>query len=100
MFCTVCRWGQFADRLLGILPVFQPEVLLPRESYIYPEPPLLHLRMLSHLQMVPAQNAIEKHAAGDAVKGANPAAVAKRTNPPLRSSLIGLTGTWIQYQSV
>jgi hypothetical protein len=38
VFCTVCRWGPFADwpapfadELLGILPVSRAEVLLPRE---------------------------------------------------------------------
>jgi hypothetical protein len=55
--------GPFADGLLCILPVSQPEVLLPRESSVYPEPALLHLRMLSHLQMAPAQHAIERRAA-------------------------------------
>jgi hypothetical protein len=51
---------------------------LPRESSIYPEPPLLHLRMLPHLQMAPVQHAIETRAAGDAMKGTNPAAVVER----------------------
>jgi hypothetical protein len=35
--------GPIADELLGILPIFQPEVLLPRELSIYPEPLLFHL---------------------------------------------------------
>jgi hypothetical protein len=50
VFCTVCRWDPFADALLGILPMFQPKALLPRESSIYPEPPLPHLGMSSHIR--------------------------------------------------
>jgi len=89
MFCSFCRWAHlpigpshFADVFLGILSKFQPEVLLPRESSMYPEPPLLYLRMSSHLQIAPDQYEIEIHDAGDAVKGGNPAVVAKRTTSP------------------
>jgi hypothetical protein len=35
--------GPIVDELLGILPIFEPEVLLPRELSIYPEPLLFHL---------------------------------------------------------
>jgi hypothetical protein len=80
-FCTVCRWGPFANALLGILPILRP---LPCESFIHPEPLLLHLRITSQLQVVPAQHEFENRAAGDAVKGSNPAAVVEWTSSPPR----------------
>jgi hypothetical protein len=92
MFCTACQWdpllatgpSHFADEFLGLCPMFQPEVLSPRESSIHPEPPLLHLGMSSYLQIAPPQHEIESRAAGDAVKGGNPAGDAKRTSSPPR----------------
>jgi len=91
VFCTVCRWAylpiepsHFADAFIDILSEFQPEVLLPLDMSIYLERPLLYLRMSSYLQIAPAQYEIESRAAGDAVKGGNRAAVAKRTSSPPR----------------
>jgi hypothetical protein len=62
----------------------QSEVLLPRESSLYSEPPLLHLKMSLHRQTAPADHETEIHAAGDAVRGGNPAAVMKITSSPPR----------------
>jgi hypothetical protein len=80
----ICQLGRpiLPIRLLGMFPMFQPEVLSPRESSIHPEPPLLHLGMSSYLQIAPAQHEIESHTAGDAVKGGNPAAVVERPSSP------------------
>jgi hypothetical protein len=82
MLSTVCQWGPFADGLPGILPEYQTEVLLPRESSVYPKAPPLSLRMSSHLQVAPAQYEIETFAAVETIKGGDPAVVVTRTSSP------------------
>jgi hypothetical protein len=78
------RTRPFADGLLGISQMSQPELLLPHESSICPEHPLRHLRISSYLQAAPAQTEIKSRAAKDAVKRRSPAAVVKRTSLPPR----------------
>jgi hypothetical protein len=58
----------FADALLGNLPMLQPEACcLVSNPYILSSP-LIHLRITSQLQTVPAYHEIENSAAGDAMK--------------------------------